>query len=484
MSLRRFILTLIRIPVSVTPIGQGGQASVPLIVLLLLAVHPAPFAQSTLPARSPADSIRGETLRSWNAYVRYAWGYDDFRPLSKKGTNWYAERLGISMIDAYSTLKLMGRDSEAGRVERFVADSIRFDGDIAVKTFEVDIRILGGLLCMYHLSGNPAVLAKAEDFGRRLLPAFRTCTGIPRYYVNLKTGESHGDTVNVAEGGSSLLEMGILSMFTGNPEYYQTAKRASRALYDRRFPTGLVAQDIDVQRGVWLDRDSHIGACIDSYYEYLLKGWVLFGDPDLKRMWDTSIAAIQRYIPDTSTGRLWYGHVDARTGESRSSVVTLWDAYFPAVLTLAGDLPRAVRLETSWERLWDAHGLEPMVYDFRKDSIIAPAYSLNPEIIESAYYLFQATGDRHYRDMSWKMFADLLRYCRTAEAFSCIADVRTKTRADEMPSFFFAETLKYFYLTFADVPGFAFRDIVFTTEGHPFRRSAFPRGESRKRLGW
>jgi hypothetical protein len=53
-----------------------------------------------------------------------------------------------------------------------------------------------------------------------------------------------------------------------------------------------------------------------------------------------------------------------------------------------------------------------------------------------------------------------------------------------MPSFFFAETLKYFYLTFADVPGFAFRDIVFTTEGHPFRRAAFPREESRKRLGW
>jgi hypothetical protein len=456
----------------------------PTIFLLLSAIHSAPFAHAALPATSLADSIRGETLRSWNAYVRYAWGYDDFRPISRKGTNWYAEPLGISMIDAYSTLKLMGLDSEAGRIERFVVDSIRFDRDIAVKTFEVDIRILGGLLCMYHHSANPAVLAKAEDFGRRLLPAFRTQTGIPRYYVNLKTGESHGDTVNVAEGGSSLLEMGILSMFTGKPEYYQAAKRASRALYDRRFPTGLVAQDIDVQRGVWLDTDSHIGACIDSYYEYLLKGWVLFGDPDLKRMWDTSIAAIQRYVPDTSTGRLWYGHVDARTGEFRSGVVTLWDAYFPAVLTLAGDLPRAVRLQTSWEGLWDAHGLEPMVYDFRKDSIITPGYSLNPEIIESAYYLFQATGDSRYRAMSWKMFADLLRYCRTAEAFCCIADVRTKTRADEMPSFFFAETLKYFYLTFADVPGFAFRDIVFTTEGHPFRRAAFPREESRKRLGW
>ena len=152
----------------------------PTIFLLLSAIHSAPFAHAALPATSLADSIRGETLRSWNAYVRYAWGYDDFRPISRKGTNWYAEPLGISMIDAYSTLKLMGLDSEAGRIERFVVDSIRFDRDIAVKTFEVDIRILGGLLCMYHLSGNPAVLAKAEDFGRRLLPAFRTQTGIPR----------------------------------------------------------------------------------------------------------------------------------------------------------------------------------------------------------------------------------------------------------------------------------------------------------------
>ena len=453
-------------------------------ILCLIYLLSAPIAVSSSPYESLADSVRRETLRSWNAYVHYAWGRDEFRPLSKQAADWYAEPLALTPIDAYSALKLMGLEEQARRVERFVADSVRFDRNIEVKTFELDIRVLGGLLCMYHLSGNPAVLSKAEDFGNRLLPAFDTPTGIPRYYVNLKTGSSRGDTVNVAEGGSSLLEMGILSMFTGNPRYYRAAKRAVRAIYDRRFPTGLVAQDIDVRSGTWLDADAHLGACIDSYYEYLLKGWVLFGDPDLERMWDTSIAAIQRHLVDTSTGRLWYNHVDARTGAFRSSRVTLWDAYFPAVLTLAGDTAHAARLEDSWVWLWNAHGLEPMVYDFRKDSVVNPAYSLNPEIIESAYYLYRATGNPRYREMSRRMFSDIVRYCRIPEAFSCIADVRTKTRADEMPSFFFSETLTYLYLAFADVPGFAFRDVVFTTEAHPFRKSAFPADECRKRLGW
>ena len=295
-----------------------------LAALVFTVVVPAyAAAPKATHADSVAVRIRTETFRAWHAYLRYAWGHDGFRPLSKQGYDWYNESIGITLIDAYSTLSLMGFKDEATRIEKYVADNLHFDRDIYVKTFEVDIRILGGLLDMYQISEDPKILKQAEDFGNRLLPAFSSKTGIPHYWVNLKTGATRGDTVNVAEGGSSLIEMGVLSAFTGKPVYYQAAKRATKALYARRSSIGLVAQDIDVETGKWIGNQSHIGACIDSYYEYLLKGWLLFHDPELKTMWDNSIAAINRYIADDAPGGLWYGKVDMRTGARIASTVSL-----------------------------------------------------------------------------------------------------------------------------------------------------------------
>ncbi|MBK7555940.1 MAG: glycoside hydrolase family 47 protein [Flavobacteriales bacterium] len=103
----------------------------------------------------------------------------------------------------------MGFDAEAKEIEDYVVDSLNWDKDVNAKVFEVDIRILGGLLSMYELSGNPKVLAKTVDFADRLLPAFNTGTGIPTYNVNLRTGKTSGDTVNVAEAGTNVLELGI-----------------------------------------------------------------------------------------------------------------------------------------------------------------------------------------------------------------------------------------------------------------------------------
>jgi len=53
--------------------------------------------------------------------------------------------------------------------------------------FETTIRYLGGLLSAYALSGEPILLARADDLGRMLLPAFNTSSGLPKYAVNLQT---------------------------------------------------------------------------------------------------------------------------------------------------------------------------------------------------------------------------------------------------------------------------------------------------------
>lgn len=430
-----------------------------------------------------AMEVKNETQRTWQAYQKYAWGYDVLLPISKGAENWYEKPLYISPIDAYSTLKVMGLNNEAARIERYVADSISFDKDIYVKVFEVNIRVLGGLLSMYQYTGNEKILAQAKDFGDRLLPAFNSATGMPYYWVNLKTGGVKGDTINVAEAGTYTFEMGILSYYTQNPVYYQAAKKATKAVFERKSKIGLVGEVINVETGEWIDKTSHICACIDSYYEYLYKTWVMFGDQEIKAIWDESISAVNKYLPEEKDSLLWYGRVDMETGVKTSSVVTLYDAFFPAVLSLSGDMERAERFQKTWDWLWNRYGLEPMAYDYSVDQITYPVYDLNPEIIESAFYLYHFTGKVEYRNMAATYWNDIKKYCRNDVAFTAIENVETKEKRDYMATYFLAETLKYFYLVFSDKPEVNPTDYVFSTEAHNFSKDAFEKEKIKKYLG-
>src|SRR6185295_12178676 len=133
--------------------------------------------------------------------------------------------------------------------------------------------------------------------------------------------------------------------------------------------------------------ESHVGGGIDSYYEYLLKAAILFGDDDLQRMWRTSVAALHERLADEVDGSLWYGQVDMNTGRRTASEFGALHAFLPAVLVLGGDLDRARRLQASCFRMWRLRGIEPEVIDYRTMAIRSPGYPLRPEIIESAWYL-------------------------------------------------------------------------------------------------
>ena len=69
-------------------------------------------------------------------------------------------------------------------------------------------------------------------------------------------------------------------------------------LYNRRSAIGLVGSSINVETGKWIDTTSHISGGIDSYYEYLLKCWMLFEDKDCKKMWEASVKAVNKYLAD------------------------------------------------------------------------------------------------------------------------------------------------------------------------------------------
>lgn len=439
-------------------------------------------------AYTPGE-IKAEMLRAWHAYKKYAWGYDVLMPLSKKGYNWYKETLGISPIDAYSTLAVMGLEQEAKEIEEY-ALSLDWDRDISVQVFEVNIRILGGLLAMYDHTKNSHILGKAIDFGNRLLPAFNSPTGIPYHSVNLRTGKTSGphgkgkgNIVNTAQAASYLFEFGILSYYSHDPKYYQAAKKASRAIFDRKSKIGLPGDFINVETGEWTNDWSYLQAGVDSYYEYLFKSSYLFNDPEIKEMWEYSLQKINQYYTDEFNGKLFYACVNMNTGEIVKRSVSLYDAFFPAIQALAGEIKNAERNMNTWYWLWNKFGLLPTRYLYEKDSVEYANSELNPEIVESAYYLYNITGKNIYRKMINKFWDDIKTCCKDEVAFHAVEDVRTKKAKDLLETYFFAETLKYFYLASVDKSTFDFNDCVFNTEAHPFKKSHFDPGKIKMYLG-
>lgn len=84
---------------------------------------------------------------------------------------------------------------------------------------------------------------------------------------------------------------------------------------------------IDIQTGEWLGHLSGLGAGIDSFYEYMLKSYILFGDPTDLEMYTDSFARIITYMRRgrTSCAEMEgeppiYVNVDARDG----STVNTW----------------------------------------------------------------------------------------------------------------------------------------------------------------
>lgn len=430
------------------------------------------------PAAMPASEraalaarVRGEFLHAWRGYQRLAWGHDELRPVSGTPHDWYREPLAMTPVDAFDTMLLMGLQEEAFATRSYLTRNLDFDKDISVKTFEITIRVLGGLLSAHQMTGEPRFLELADDLGTRLLPAFGSPTGMPYMFVNLRTGATSGAETNPAEIGTLLLEFGTLARLTRKPVYFDRAKAALRALYERRAPTGLVGEGIDVDTGRWTASASHVGGGIDSYYEYLVKCERLFGDPECATMARASLDAVDTHLADTMPdGGLWYGAADMTTGRRTATTYGALHAFFPTVLLLRGQVDRARRLQDSGFRMWALHGVEPEELDYRTMEVRGPAYQLRPEIAESAYYLFQRTGDPRYLEMGRTFFEALVRHCRVDNGYTVLTSVVTKQRGDLQHSFLLAETFKYLYLLFAP-EAIDFDAVTFNTEAHPLRRT-------------
>jgi len=159
------------------------------------------------------------------------------------------------------------------------------------------------------------------------------------------------------------------------------------------------------------------------------------------------------------------------TGKRTETLYGALDAFFAGTLAMNKDLKRAAELQNSNFRMWMLHGIEPEELDYQGMKVTNGGYVLRPENIEGAYYLYQYTHDKRYLQMGKTMFENLVKYCRTDDAYAAIKDVRTMEKRDSMESFFFAETLKYAFLLFDESGKLDFNKVIFNTEAHPYKRS-------------
>ena len=102
---------------------------------------------------------------AWDSYKKYAWGFDELKPKSKKGYNWLG--MAVSIVDSLDTLWLMEMESEYIKAESFVEKMNFSTGGGSL--FEINIRVLGGLLSIHSLTQKYIFLKKAKELGDVLL---------------------------------------------------------------------------------------------------------------------------------------------------------------------------------------------------------------------------------------------------------------------------------------------------------------------------
>ncbi|XP_027365107.1 alpha-mannosidase I MNS4 [Abrus precatorius] len=456
------------------------------IVMVLAIAYLSVGVVAESVTREEAKELRDEVgdmfYHAFNGYMEHAFPLDELRPLSCAGE----DTLGgyaLTLIDSLDTLALLGDRQRFAASVQWIGKNVRFDINKTVSVFETTIRVLGGLLSAHLIASDYAtgmrvpmydnqLLNLAEDLARRLLPAFDTPTGIPFGSVNLLHGvDKHESKITSTAGGGTLtLEFGVLSRLTNDPIFEQVTKNAVRGLWARRSKLNLVGAHINVFTGEWTQKDAGIGTSIDSFYEYLLKAYLLFGDEEYLYIFQEAYAAAMHYLYHDP----WYVEVNMDSAAIVWPLFNSLQAFWPGLQVLAGDINPAIRTHAAFLSVWRRYGFTPEGFNLASLSVQhgQKSYPLRPELIESTYWLYKATRDPRYLDAGRDMVASLQYGARCPCGYCHISDVEHHKQEDHMESFFLAETVKYLWLLFDLAVGpdnlveTGPYKYVFSTEGH------------------
>jgi len=468
---------------------------------------------------------------AWQGYANSAFGFDELKPLSRGGSDWL--HLGLTVVDGLDTLRLAGLEEEYAAARDWVVSHLDYEEahtpDVYVNVFETSIRVLGGLAAAHHLApgGDEELLLKAAQLAPRLAGAFAaTPTGIPLSDVCLASRRAKapdwGHDSSVSEASTLSLEYVALAAAAADvtegplaPYRLPLAAAAAASLKSQRVVVSAAAKHDGLVVGKFISpasgtfsppRLSTLGARVDSYYEYLLKGWLHTGKSD-----EGLLEAYQAAVHSVTTQLLARSepldaiYVGEATEGSLSSKMDHLVCFYPGLLALGhlhGVRARPAESEAEAEALQrlglgrnatqldvarsiaaacramytanEAH-MGPEIAYFDGDGGInihpADAHSLlRPEYVESLFILWRVTGEQQWRDWGWDVARGIERHARVASGGYASIDSVTAAQLvqrDHMESFFLAETLKYLLLLFDDRPElYPLDQFVFNTEAH------------------
>ena len=104
----------------------------------------------------------------YDNYLRHAFPHDELKPLTKSYTDSLGELgnlrrehmsstyrgVALTLIDATSTLAVLGNHSEFAKNVLLMSRHLNFDQDVRVNAFECNIRALGGLLSAHAIAAG------------------------------------------------------------------------------------------------------------------------------------------------------------------------------------------------------------------------------------------------------------------------------------------------------------------------------------------
>ncbi|KAH8727553.1 glycoside hydrolase [Phaeosphaeriaceae sp. PMI808] len=335
-----------------------------------------------------------------------------------------------------------------------------------------------------------------------------------------------------ASPGTITLEFSRLSQITGDDKYYAAVSQVMDVFYHDQNNTklpGMWPMFVSMRKkNVVNGFQFSIGGNADSLYEYLPKAHALLGSTDQS---SAKYETMARFFMDTAIQNLFFrpmipgnedilisGNCDVLADGPRLDPESEHlSCFIGGLYALGGRLFKSDEYLDIGAKL--AHGcayayksfptgimperynmalcpnsnhLEPCSWNATHYKIEAsarpqhlshlpkgfttakdPRYILRPEAIESVFILWRITGDTWWRETAWEMFEAVVRATETEYANAAVLDVTVigSEKEDYMESFWMAETLKYFYLCFADTDLISLDEFVLNTEAHPFRLS-------------
>jgi mannosyl-oligosaccharide alpha-1,2-mannosidase len=197
------------------------------------------------------------------------------------------------------------------RAKNWVAKDLNFNQSGESNVFEITIRVLGGLLSTYNLSKDEMFLEKAVVLADKLLVCFDSPSNIPISSINLLDGVGipSYNGASTSEATTLQMEFKYLSYLTKDPKYWNAVQLVMKKIFQLQREDGLVPIFISTDTGKFITDEIRLGSRGDSYYEYLIKQYLLTKEqePILKFEYEKAIQGVRsRLLRLSSPSNLFF----------------------------------------------------------------------------------------------------------------------------------------------------------------------------------